>query len=590
MASSSLDQITLKEEDVARLVIEFLSNRDLNISQMSLERETGVYNGHYSDDVLFLRQLILDGQWDDALMFIKPIQALPEFEAGKVCYELLKHKFLELLCLQTEDGYQDSNGAMGELVACLNQIEKYSPSKEEYTELCLLLNLPSLNHDTKYKDWNPSKSRVGCFRQIVKLVEKFMPAEHSAVKKTAKNDRLLRLIVKGLLYETCIDYCAKMGSAKTNKRINIPNIFDERESTEKIDLNLLSWLQYIPKETFSCSFVPKSTRVEVEGLVKPPLTAVWSEMILVTPVKPKVFPHTATPFTRLNGSDIMSKSCTPDIADSLRNSESKEQLSQHMARSVRPVSTPSSKLSENGHQKVERVAHMPLERGVIRRNRVDSLPTVNEVKSRGPQSSATEQPQSMPYIQTEVRREEVHVQRDLRVERLRESEATPKQDDMIRSQDITMSGLWREFQKQKKILEKLIGDDEDSFLQREATPVISKPNNQLLHHAQYYTPEVQYVNATAASADKYRTPVEQMGLRNHPDPQRLTTSTPKGNYARQFQQQHDVTATNAMPADQSVDTTRLPQQRNRRTPFDVSACSTIHSPSQQEFSATYKLN
>jgi len=64
----------LKEEDVIRLSLEFLENRSLHISQLSLERESGIINGSYSDDALFLRQLILDGQWDDALEFVQPLQ------------------------------------------------------------------------------------------------------------------------------------------------------------------------------------------------------------------------------------------------------------------------------------------------------------------------------------------------------------------------------------------------------------------------------------------------------------------------------------------------------------------------------------
>ena len=54
--------LLLKEEDVVKLACEFLQNRDMHISQVTLERESGVINGNYSDDLLFLRQLILDGQ------------------------------------------------------------------------------------------------------------------------------------------------------------------------------------------------------------------------------------------------------------------------------------------------------------------------------------------------------------------------------------------------------------------------------------------------------------------------------------------------------------------------------------------------
>ena len=64
-AGASFNQQThllLKEEDVIKLACEFLQNRDMHISQVTLERESGVINGNYSDDLLFLRQLILDGQ------------------------------------------------------------------------------------------------------------------------------------------------------------------------------------------------------------------------------------------------------------------------------------------------------------------------------------------------------------------------------------------------------------------------------------------------------------------------------------------------------------------------------------------------
>lgn len=87
-------RLTLREEDVVRLALEFLHNRELNISQLSLERETGVINGNYSDDVLFLRQLILDGQWDDVLEFIQPLEALKAFDMRRFSYAILKHKVM----------------------------------------------------------------------------------------------------------------------------------------------------------------------------------------------------------------------------------------------------------------------------------------------------------------------------------------------------------------------------------------------------------------------------------------------------------------------------------------------------------------
>lgn len=66
--------LNLKEEDVVKLAQEFLQNRSLHITQLCLERETGIINGCLSDDALFLRQLILDGQWEDVLEFVQPLE------------------------------------------------------------------------------------------------------------------------------------------------------------------------------------------------------------------------------------------------------------------------------------------------------------------------------------------------------------------------------------------------------------------------------------------------------------------------------------------------------------------------------------
>ena len=72
--------LTVNETEVVKLVAEFLQNRTLNISMLSLERETGVINGIFSDDMLFLRQLILDGQWDDVIDFIQPLISMEGFD------------------------------------------------------------------------------------------------------------------------------------------------------------------------------------------------------------------------------------------------------------------------------------------------------------------------------------------------------------------------------------------------------------------------------------------------------------------------------------------------------------------------------
>ncbi|KAL1130969.1 hypothetical protein AAG570_012210 [Ranatra chinensis] len=326
-------RLTLREEDVIRLTLEFLHNRDLHISQLSVERETGVINGAYSDDVLFLRQLILDGQWDDVLEFIQPLEALPAFDMRKFQYIVLKHKYVELLCIKSEAGALTGSGgsvdsAVEEVVKVLSELEKVSPSKEDYSNMCLLLTLPRLTDHLQYKDWNPSNARVQCFRDVFPLVEKFLPGDRrppggsgdktiSNVIPAARNDRLVQLIIKGILYESCVNYCqAKATGSKDahSYEMNFSRLLDGSVSFSNSDLSLLSWLQSIPSDTFSVPFEQKTLTVDVERLERPSLETSWTEHMLVTPIKPKTFPHSAMPFTRpRSAADIMTRSLLPAL-------------------------------------------------------------------------------------------------------------------------------------------------------------------------------------------------------------------------------------------------------------------------------------
>lgn len=318
--------LTLREEDVVRLTLEFLHNRELHISQLSVERETGVINGNYSDDVLFLRQLILDGQWDDVLEFIQPLEALQAFDMRKFTYTILKHKFIELLCIKTEAGILGSSvdNAVEEVVKVLSELEKYSPSKDEYSTLCLLLTLPRLTDHLQYKDWNPSSARVKCFREVYPLVEHFLPGDRKTDQASAllpltcaKNDRLIQLVIKGILYESCVNYCqAKATGSKDShsQEMNFSRLLDGSVGFSDSDLSLLSWLQSIPSETFSVPFEQRTLNVDVERLERPSLETSWTEHMLITPIKPKTFPHSAMPFTRpRSAADIMSRSLLPAL-------------------------------------------------------------------------------------------------------------------------------------------------------------------------------------------------------------------------------------------------------------------------------------
>ena len=127
--------------------------------------------------------------------------------------------------------------------------------------MCLLLTLNKLTDHKDYKNWNPLKARQTCFRQVLPLVRELLTSGDKkeagaglAVNPVlAANDRLLQLIIKGILYESCVDYCQQKATAsKSSNSIEFTNILSESEFSDS-DLSLLSWLQVAKYflETFS---------------------------------------------------------------------------------------------------------------------------------------------------------------------------------------------------------------------------------------------------------------------------------------------------------------------------------------------------
>lgn len=112
------NSLIVSESDIIKLISEFLQNRDLNISMLSLERESGIINGRFSDDLLFLRQLILDGQWDDVIEFIQPLLTMEGFAGKTFQYVITKHKYLELLCIKSEPNIMQNYEVTVDEVSC----------------------------------------------------------------------------------------------------------------------------------------------------------------------------------------------------------------------------------------------------------------------------------------------------------------------------------------------------------------------------------------------------------------------------------------------------------------------------------------
>lgn len=94
---------------------------------------------------------VLDGQFNDALSFLQPFESNYNYDAKEVHYIINKYKFIELLCIKSECGFQNTELAAKEIFNCLSELERFCTCKEEYNKFCMLLTLPSLDQHPDFQ-------------------------------------------------------------------------------------------------------------------------------------------------------------------------------------------------------------------------------------------------------------------------------------------------------------------------------------------------------------------------------------------------------------------------------------------------------
>ncbi|KAK6320668.1 hypothetical protein J4Q44_G00097750 [Coregonus suidteri] len=337
------ETINIKEVEVIKLMLDFLNSRKLHISMLALEKESGVINGLYSDDMLFLRQLILDGQWEEVIQFIQPLEGMDKFDKKRFRYIVLKQKFLEALCvnnaMSAADDPQNLELSMQEAVKCLHSLEVFCPSKDDYSKLCLLLTLPCLTQHAEFKDWNPSTARVHCFEEACAMVAEFIPADRklSEAGFRASGNRLFQLLIKGVLYECCVEFCQSKATGEeiTEDEVLLGVDVLCGNGCDELDLSLLSWLQNLSPGAFSCAFQQKTLAIHVDPLVKPTKAG---HADLLTPLISRLSPCPSSPLQRPQSADTyMSRSLNPALDGLSHGLAAQTQNKRGTEGSVRPA-------------------------------------------------------------------------------------------------------------------------------------------------------------------------------------------------------------------------------------------------------------
>lgn len=275
--------LAIDESDIIRLILEYLSSHQLSVSSLTLERESGIVNGKYSNDSLLLdlRRLILDGQWDDVINFVQPLSNVNSFDMKQLLYVIHRQKYLEML------SERNQNTSVNDIVKYMASLENLCPSKVDYDYLCSLLPLEHLSDHVNYKDWNPLTARMECFENIYLLVVKFLPFDGDSgvgADKEMNKDRLIQLLVKGLLYETCVEFCQCVAtSSELEKKddLMISSLL-KNVTLGDCDMCLISWLTALPCEVFSFPFERKSLKLRMSELVRPQIQVTdyaWKGML-----------------------------------------------------------------------------------------------------------------------------------------------------------------------------------------------------------------------------------------------------------------------------------------------------------------------
>lgn len=160
----------------------------------------------------FLRNLILDGQWEDADIFIKTIfeKSLGNTDdasdngygeaMNQINYQIKKEIYLELLFTNDLENNQNY------VVELVKEMEALSPSKEAHFELCNLLNYPRLQNHPEYADWNISIGRFDCFNFVKNILSEIpnirigVDQNGGVELRRAPSGRLSKLLQDSVLY------------------------------------------------------------------------------------------------------------------------------------------------------------------------------------------------------------------------------------------------------------------------------------------------------------------------------------------------------------------------------------------------------
>ena len=173
---------TIKKSDIILFIMDFLYNEHLDKALISLEQETNISLFNYPKELLVLRNLILEGNWNESEEIINSINQnnLNNFPYRKAIFELKKQQFLE--AVESEPNQSSNGGDVENLVAQLKYLQTLCPPDEFKKILQCLSQTPSITDQEEYKNWSPITGRLMCFDKIRNYLKFIYPIRGNEIK------------------------------------------------------------------------------------------------------------------------------------------------------------------------------------------------------------------------------------------------------------------------------------------------------------------------------------------------------------------------------------------------------------------------
>ena len=121
-------QAHLEESSVLQIVLGYLEERGYISTMRCLEKETGISNSPSDDDLSYVRELVLDGRFEDVLRFLEPI-----IQSSSIIFQLKRQQFLERLS-QGDSSTTSLSSAVVGIVQELRDLKSLC-DKEEFNNL-----------------------------------------------------------------------------------------------------------------------------------------------------------------------------------------------------------------------------------------------------------------------------------------------------------------------------------------------------------------------------------------------------------------------------------------------------------------------